>query len=60
MAKKEIYDETRRVITIPEARKLIGKQLSDSLTNAEMLELIDQLEFIASLAIKKFREHKVE
>lgn len=42
------------IITVKEARKLLGKAESDKLNDDEVEELITQLDFMAHLAIKDY------
>jgi len=42
------------IISVKEARKLLGKTESDKLTDDEVEELINQLDFISHLAIKDY------
>lgn len=48
---------THRLITIKEARKLLGKK-SRELTDAEVREVIDQLDYLAILAYKKLTKQE--
>lgn len=45
------YDEYKPIITVKEARKIIGKKLSDQFSDEELGELIGQMEFIADRMI---------
>lgn len=42
-------EQVSQIITINEARKLLGKITSDMLTDVEVTDMIEQLDFIARL-----------
>lgn len=44
------------IISIGEARKLLGKKESDQLTDEQVEELIDQLDWLARVAIDSYRK----
>lgn len=47
------------VITIKEARKIMGKE-AEKYTDDEIAKMVDDLDFIARLAIKDFKEKRLE
>ena len=49
-----------QIISIKEARKLLGKKMSDRLTDAQVEEMITQLDFLAELFIKSNKKKEVE
>jgi hypothetical protein len=43
-------------ITVKEARKLLGRKASSLLTDSQIEELINQLDFMATLAIRDYEK----
>jgi hypothetical protein len=50
---------TEPIISTNEARKLIGKYASARLTDDQVEDIINQLDFMATLAIRDYKMRKV-
>lgn len=47
------------IITVKEARKIMGKE-AEKYTDDEIAKMVEDLDFIARLAIKDFKEKRLE
>jgi hypothetical protein len=47
--------EAQPIISIKEARKLLGKKASECFSDVQVEELIAQLDFLAMLSIKNYK-----
>lgn len=48
------------IISLEEARKILGKELSDKLSDEELEKLIDDLDVLARAALKMAKEDLLE
>ena len=51
-------NEPGQIISISEARKQLGKETSEQLSDVEVEDIINQLEFIATLFVKDYKFNK--